>query len=57
MPVASFTYPKGKLVNKHWDQITDMFKLNLFWMCFPKQYITEVLIPETNMGLQRKMNL
>jgi hypothetical protein len=52
-----FAYPKGKFVNKRWDQIADMSELDLFWMCFPKKYIMEVLIPKMNNGLQWKMDL
>jgi len=52
-----FAYPKGKFVNKRWDVIADMSELDLFRMCFPEEYIADVVIPETNKGLQRKMDL
>jgi hypothetical protein len=52
-----FAYPEGKFMNKRWDQIADMSELDLFRMCFPEKYIAEVLIPETNKGLQRKIDL
>ena len=44
-------------MNKRWDVIANMSELDLFWMCFPEEYIADVLIPETNKGLQRKMDL
>jgi hypothetical protein len=44
-------------VNKRWDVIADMAELDLFRMCFPEEYIADVLIPETSKGLQRKMDL
>jgi hypothetical protein len=52
-----FVYPKGKFVNKRWDQIANMSELDLFRMCFPEKYIAEVLIPGTNKGLLKKMDL
>jgi hypothetical protein len=52
-----FAYPEGKFVNKRWDVIADMSELDLFRMCFPEEYIADVVIPETNKGLQRKMDL
>jgi hypothetical protein len=52
-----FAYPEGKFVNKCWDQIADMSELDLLRMCFPEKYIAEVLIPETNKGLLKKMDL
>ena len=52
-----FVYPKGKFVNKRWDQIANMSELDLFRMCFPEKYIAKVLIPGTNKGLLKKMDL
>jgi len=52
-----FAYPEGKFMNKRWDVIADMSELDLFRMCFPEEYIADVVIPETNKGLQRKMDL
>ncbi len=52
-----FTYPEGKFVHHRWDEIADMSELQLFRMCFPEKYLVEVLIPETNKGLQNPMDL
>ncbi len=34
-----------------------MSEINLFRICFPKKYIVEVVIPETNKGLTHKIDL
>jgi hypothetical protein len=41
-------YPEGKFVNKRWDVIADMSELDLFRMCFPEEYIADVVIPKMN---------
>ena len=33
-----------------------MFKLNLFWLCFPEKYIVEVIIPKMKKNLMKKIN-
>lgn len=55
-----FQLPKewhGKFVNHHWYKIVEMSELKLFYMCLPKNYIIEVLIPETSKGVKKPMDL
>jgi hypothetical protein len=53
----SFAYPEGKFVNKHWDIIADMSKLDLFQLRFPEKCIIEVVIPVTSKNLMKKIDL
>ena len=54
---SSFSDNQGKWRHHRWDQIAEYDELNLFRICFPEQYIVEVLIPTTNKELSDKLSL
>ena len=39
---------KGGWKNHSWISIAEMLEFDLFWMCFPDNYIWEVVVPMTN---------
>ncbi len=43
--------------NHRWDQIAEYNGFDLFRMCFPEEYIRDIVIPTTNMNLVNKMTL
>ena len=45
---ANVSNVKGSWKNNSWNKIHDMEELALFRMCFPEQWVKEVLIPTTN---------
>jgi hypothetical protein len=48
---------KGQFVHHRWDEIVEMDELTLFRMCFPEEYIINIVIPETNKHLTTKLTL
>ena len=52
-----FADQAGKFVHRRWDKIADMDELQLFRMCFPKKWIVDLVIPETNKTLSKPMDL
>ncbi len=54
---SDFADQAGKFVNHRWDKIVDMDKLQLFRMCFPKKWIVDSVIPQTNKILAKPMDL
>ena len=54
---TNFSDQKGRFVNHRWDAIANYDNLDLFWMCFPEDWIIEVLTPMTNKELSKKMDL
>ena len=54
---SSFADNSGKWKNHRWDVIADYDELRLFRMCFPEQWIIDVLIPTTNKQLVDKLSL
>ena len=47
----------GKWKKHRWDQIVEYDELRLFRMCFPEEWIVDVLIPTTNKDLVNKLSL
>ena len=54
---SSFADHPGKWKNHRWDLIADYDELALFRLCFPEEWIVEVLIPTTNVELVEKLTL
>ena len=48
---------KGGWKNHAWGMIKEKTFFNTFRMCFPEEYIVDVLLPETNKHLKRAMSL
>ncbi len=44
-------------VNHRWDKIADYDELQLFRICFPKEWLVDVCIPMTNKDLSKKTTL
>jgi hypothetical protein len=53
----NFLDTAGRFKNHRWDQIADYNEFGLFRMCFPEDYIRDVVIPTTNKDLGKKMTL
>ena len=54
---SDFSDQEGRFINHRWDAIADYDELDLFRMCFPEEWIVNVLIPMTNKDLVKKMDL
>jgi hypothetical protein len=54
---SNFLDTARKFKHHWWDQIAEYNELKLFWMCFPEDYIRNVVIPTTNKTLTTKMTL
>ena len=39
---------KGGCKNHSWSSIAEMSDFDIFWMCFPDNFIWEVVVPMTN---------
>ena len=49
---ANCTNSRGKWKNRGWQQIKEMDELALFWMCFPENWVKDVIIPTTNKTIE-----
>ena len=43
---------RARFRNYSWDTIANMSPLQVFFLCYPKKYLTEVVIPATNPNLK-----
>jgi hypothetical protein len=48
---------KGKFNSHRWEEIAEMNELDQFRMCFPEQFVIDVIIPETNKHLGTPVTL
>ena len=55
--MANINNSKGKFNSHRWEVIAEMNELDLFRMCFPEQFVIEVIIPQTNQNLATPINL
>ncbi len=55
--MANINNSKGKFNSHHWEVIAEMNELDIFWMCFPEQFVINVIIPQTNQNLGMPINL
>ncbi len=49
--MANINNMKGKFNSHHWEVIAEMNELDQFRLCFPEQFVIDVIIPETNKHL------
>ena len=47
----------GSFTNHRWDEIADYDELQLFRMCFPEEWLVNVCIATTNMGLAKNVSI
>ena len=47
----------GRFKNHRWDEIADYNEFDLFRICFPEDYVRDVVIPATNKNLIQNINL
>jgi len=55
--MANVTNNKGKFNSHRWDTIAEMNELDLFRVCFPEQFVLDVIIPQTNNNLGTPIDL
>jgi hypothetical protein len=55
--MANIPNYKGKLNSHSWEDIAEMNELDQFRMCFPEQFIINVIIPKTNKRLGTPVTL
>jgi hypothetical protein len=55
--MANIPNYKGKFNSHGWEEIAEMNELDQFRMCFPEQFIINVIIPETNKHLGTPVTL
>jgi hypothetical protein len=55
--ITNITNTKGKFNSHCCENIAEMNELALFRMCFPEQFVIDVIIPETNKHLGTAMTL
>ena len=55
--MANINNSKGKFNSHRWEVIAEMNELDLFRMCFPEQFVIDVIIPQTNQNLGMPINL
>jgi hypothetical protein len=55
--MANIKNAKGKFNSHHWEVIAEMNKIDQFRMCFPEQFVIDVIIPKTNKHLGTAMTL
>ncbi len=55
--MANINNAKGKFNSHHWEVIAKMNKIDQFRMCFPEQFVINVIIPKTNKHLGTAMTL
>ena len=48
---------RGKWVNATWDSVKEMDELELFLLCFPINYIKDVVLPETNKHMMKEVTM
>ena len=55
--MANIINTKGQFTFHRWENISEMNELDLFRMCFPEQFLLDVIIPQTNRYLGTPINL
>ncbi len=55
--MANIANNKGKFNSHRWEDIAEMNELYLFRMCFPEQFVLDVIIPQTNKNLGTPIDL
>ena len=55
--MANIANTKGKFNSHRWEDIAEMNELYLFRMCFPEQFVLDVIIPQTNKILGTPIDL
>ena len=55
--MANNANTKGKFNSHRWEDIAEMNELYLFRMCFPEQFVLDVIIPQTNKNLGTPIDL
>ena len=55
--MANIANTKGKFNSHRWEDIAEMNELYLFRMCFPEQFVLDVIIPQTNKNLGTPIDL
>ena len=53
---GNHTNAKGHFVGHSWEKIKHYDELQLFQICFPMEYLKEVVVPETNKRLRKTKN-
>ena len=55
--MANVANNKGKFISHRWENVAEMNEFDLFRMCFPEQFVLDVIIPQTNKNLSTPIDL